>query len=170
MTPVETHKLVKTKIAEGITVSIAKDLMPMTPEDIAQRHPSVRAPLAAYTDQNRMIDFSVKTSATQWYGSDREMSRDFFKSGIYNLYDRVDMIEEGIKMIHKKNYVFFEFTSRVNGDRNQMGAQDAIQKYTYILYLVENKRTLVISFSCPLQMKDEWQETARQMMSSVKIR
>lgn len=168
--PLETHKLVKTKITSDISVSIPEELMPMTPDDVAQRHPSVRAPLGAFTDQDRMIDFSIKTSATQWPDVDLDMSRQFFKSGIYNLYDRVDMIEEGIRPIHKRNYIFFEFTSRINGDKREIGSQDAIQKYTYILYLVENGRTLVITFSCPLQLKEEWQQTARAMMNTLKIK
>ncbi len=166
----ENHKLVKTKITNDITVSISVELMPMTPEDIAQRHPSVRAPLGAFTDQDRIIDFSVKTSATQWPDADLNMSRKFFKSGIYNLYDRVDMIDEGIKTIHKKEYIFYEFTSRINGSKREMDMQGAVQKYTYILYLVENKRTLVITFSCPDQLKEEWQETARAMMNSLRIK
>lgn len=168
--PLEGHKLVKTKVTDDITVSIPTELMPMTPEDIAQRHPSVRAPLGAFTDENRVIDFSVKTSATQWPDVDLEMSQKFFKSGIYNLYDRVTMIDEGTRVIHKKDYIFFEFESRINGDRRDMGNSDAIQKYTYILYLVERARTLVISFSCPQQMQGEWQETARAMMNSVRIK
>lgn len=166
----ENHKLVKTKITSDITVSISVELMPMTPEDMAQRHPSVRAPLGAFTDQDRVVDFSIKTSATQWPDADLELSRKFFKSGIYNLYDRVDMIDEGIKSIHKKEYIFYEFTSRINGSKREIGMQEAVQKYTYILYLVENKRTLVITFSCPDQLKDEWQETARAMMNSLRIK
>ncbi len=164
------HKLVKTKIASDITVSIPVELKAMTPEDIALRHPSVRKPIGAFTDADRVIDFSIKTSATQWTAADREMSREFFKAGIYNLYDRVDMIEEGIREIHKKEYIYFEFDSRINGDRRQIGNQDAITKYTYALYLVERGRTLVITFSCPQQLKAEWQETARAMVKTLRIK
>ncbi|MFM8738893.1 MAG: hypothetical protein ACKOC0_01670, partial [Cytophagales bacterium] len=56
----------KTKITEGITVLLPSTLSVMTPEDIVQRYPSVRSPLAAYTDVNRTADFSVNISATQW--------------------------------------------------------------------------------------------------------
>lgn len=164
------HKLVKTKIAHDITVSIPAELMVMTPEDIALRHPSVRKPIAAYSDADRVIDFSIKTSATHWPDADHEMSQKFFKSGLYNLYDRVDMIDEGIREIHKKEYIFFEFDSRMNGDRLALGEMDAILKYTYIMYLVEKGRTLVISFSCPDQMKEEWQETAHAIMNSLMIK
>jgi hypothetical protein len=166
----ETHKLVKTKISSDITVSIPSELMAMTPDDIALRHPSVRKPIAAYSDADRMIDFSIKTSATQWPDANVEMSMKFFKAGVYNLYDRVEMINEGIQEIHKKNYIFFEFDSRINGDQRSLGDQDSILKYTYVMYLVEKNRTLVITFSCPDHLKEDWQETARAVMMSLHIK
>lgn len=164
------HKLVKTRITNDITVSLPAELMEMTPDDVALRHPSVRKPIGAFTDADRLIDFSIKTSATQWMAADREMSRQFFKAGIYNLYDRVDMIDEGIREIHKKQYIFFEFDSKINGDKRQMGDQEPITKYSYVLYLVEKGRTLVITFTCPMQLKAEWQNTARAVMESVRIK
>lgn len=167
---VETHKLVKTKISSEITVSIPSELMAMTPDDIALRHPSVRKPIAAYSDIDRMIDFSIKTSATQWPDANIEMSRKFFKAGIYNLYHRVEMINEGIQEIHKKNYIYFEFDSRLNGDQRSLGDQDSILKYNYVLYLVEKNRTLVITFSCPDHLKEDWQETAMAVMMSLRIK
>src|SRR5438045_294584 len=88
-------KLVKTKVGEGITVTLPTTLAAMTEEDIIQRYPSVRAPLGAFTNQNRDTDFSVNISATQWVQADIEIAAQFFKSGIYNLYDRVDLISSG---------------------------------------------------------------------------
>jgi hypothetical protein len=163
-------KLVKTKIAEGITISIPTELQPMTEDDIILRYPSVRAPLAAYTDINRTLDFSVNISATQWPDTNLEMASEFFKSSITNLFDRVDFIEEGIHTIHKKKFIFFEFESRVNGNKMALGEQQPVFRYTYIQYLIEPNRTLVISFNCPKAMKEDWQETVRSMMKSVKVK
>jgi len=163
-------KLVKTKVSNDITVSLPTSLFPMTPEDIGQRFPSVRAPLGAYTTEDRVVDFSVNISATQWYPDDYEMSQKFFRSGIYNLYDKVEMLGEGIHEIHKKKFIFFEFESRTNGDRRKLGASDAILKYTYIQYYIEPKRTLVFTFSCPRDRKEEWQQMAHEMMQSIKVK
>jgi hypothetical protein len=142
----------------------------MTPEDISQRFPSVRAPLGAYTTQDRIVDFSVNISATQWPDTDYEMTQKFFKAGIYNLYDKVDMIESGIHDIHKKKFIYFEFESRTNGSKMQLGIKDPVLKYTYIQYLIEPGRTLVFSFSCPKDRMQEWQEVAREVMSSIKVK
>lgn len=163
-------KLVKTKIAEGITISIPSELQPMTEDDIILRYPSVRAPLAAYTDINRSLDFSVNISATQWPDTNLEMASEFFKSSITNLFDRVDFIEEGIHTVHKKKFIFFEFESRVNGNKMALGEQQPVFRYTYIQYLIEPNRTLVISFNCPKAMREDWQANVRTMMKSVKVK
>jgi hypothetical protein len=57
-------KLVKTKVSDNIMVSLPASLTTMTQDDIVQRYPSVRAPLAAYTNEYRTADFSVNTSAS----------------------------------------------------------------------------------------------------------
>ena len=163
-------KLVKTKVADGVTVSIPEGFYAMSQDDIAQRFPSVRAPLGAYTDQNRVVDFSANISATQWPDADLEVARQFFKSGLMNLYDKVDVIEEGIHVVNKKKYIFFEFESYVRGNKRQLGDEDPIYKYTYIQYLVQPKRTLVFTFSCPKDQRQDWQETARLMMKTVKVK
>ena len=163
-------KLIKTKVTNDITVDLPTQLMPMTPGDIGQRFPSVRAPLGAYTTEDRQVDFTVNISATQWYPSDYEISQKFFKSGIYNLYDKVEMIQEGIYKIHKKQFIYFEFVSRTNGDKRELGSSDPILKYTYIQYLLEPGRTLVFTFSCPKDQKAQWQEAAHEVMKSIHMK
>ena len=164
------RKLVKTKITDGITVSLPPELAPMTPEDIVQRYPSVRAPLGSYTNPDRLVDFSANISATKWGNADVDFARKFFKSTILNMYDQVEILSEGTEVIHKKTFFFFEFDSRINPDRKQVGTQDALNKYTYIMYLVNDGRTLVFSFNCTKEQKEEWQETAKAIMHSIRVK
>jgi hypothetical protein len=163
-------KLTKTKVTSEITALIPTDWLPMNALDFTQRYPSVRAPLAAFTNQERTVDFSVNISATQWPDSDLKLSQQFFKASLLNMFDRVDIIDEGIKDVNKKKFIAFEFESRVNGNRKDETQKDPVLKYTYIQYLIEPDRTLVFSFSCPRRLKDEWQETAREMMKSIVIK
>lgn len=164
------RKLVKTKIANGISVMLPKELAPMTPEDIVQRYPSVRSPLGSYTNPDRLVDFAVNISATQWPDGNAEFARKIFKASIMTMFDKVDMISEGFVTLHKKRFFFFEFDSRLNADRKQVATQDALMKYTYIMYLVHPTRTLVFSFNCTKDQKEEWQETAKVIMNSIKVR
>ena len=163
-------KLVKTKVNDQITVSIPKDWRPMDNLDFTERYPSVRAPLAAYTDEERIVDFAVNFSATQWPDADLEMVKSFFKSSLLNMFDRVDMISESIREVNGKKIIFFEFDSRVNGNRQQEGFTDPVSKYTYIGYVVQPGRTLVFSFNCPKRMKEQWKDTAKAMMNAIKVK
>lgn len=163
-------RLIKTKVADGITISLPATLTPMTPDDIANRYPSVRAPLSAFTNPDRDSDFSVNVSATQWPDEDIELAAKFFKSGIFNLYDRVDFINQGIHTVNKKKFIFYEFESRVNGNKMKETERAAIFRYAYVQYYISKGRTLVFTFSCPKDRKEEWQSTVQAMMKTIKVK
>jgi hypothetical protein len=164
------QKLVKTKVSDDITIYVPQIMVAMTPEDLAQRFPSVRAPLAAFTDMDRAAEFSVNISATRWPDGNIEVAQKFFKSALVNLYDRVDMINEGVVELHKKKFAFYEFESRINGDKYKQGLKDPILGYTYTQYYVDKNRTLVFTFSCPKAMKEEWVATVHDMMAKVRVK
>lgn len=166
----DTAKLVKTKLADGITVMLPRNFRPMAEMDFIDRYPSVRQPIAAYTNEERIVDFSLNVSATQWPDKNTELARKFFKSSIQNMFDQVEWINEGIETINGKQFIFFEFESRLLGNPRADGSQPSIARYTYIQYYLQSKRALVFSFNCPLMIKDNWQETAGIIMKSVKIK
>jgi hypothetical protein len=163
-------KLKKTKIEGGITILLPNGWRPMDNLDFSERYPSVRAPLAAYTDEQREVDFSINISATQWPDTDITLAKGFFKASLYNMFDKVDMIQEGIRESHGKKFIYFEFNSRINGSRKEEGLKDPVLGYSYKEYLVERGRTLVFSFNCPKRRQQEWQATANKMMTSIKIK
>ncbi|ELR68147.1 hypothetical protein C900_00723 [Fulvivirga imtechensis AK7] len=164
------EKLVKTKISDEITVSLPKNFYAMSQSDMAQRYPSVRKPVGAYTNDARMVDFSVNISATQWRESDVEIAKEFFKASLVNLYDRVNFIQEDIKVINNRKFIVFEFESRIEGDRLSLDKKEPIRKYTYIQYLIMNGKTLVFSFNSPVQLKGQWQPVVPEIMNSVKVK
>lgn len=163
-------KLKKTEVSEGITMLIPSEWRQMDGLDFSERFPSVRAPLGAYTDYNREMSLSVNISATQWPDEDAEIARDFFKSSIYNTFDRIEMINQGIYEANKHKFVFFEFESTVKGDQTALGQEQSILNYSYIQYLIGEDRALVFSFHCPRRLRQEWQETAGKIMKSVKVK
>jgi len=162
-------KLVKTKIAKGITASIPKDWVPMTILDFTERYPSVRAPLAAFTNEQRTADFSVNISATQWPDANIELAQKFFKSSIANMFDRVQFVSEGIREVNGKKYIYFEFESRVQGDRKDEANADPVLGYTHQQYLIEPKRTVVFTFNCPRRLRNQWESTGKGILTSLKI-
>lgn len=168
--PMEDPKLVKVKISNEITAMLPDDFIPMGDLDFSQRYPSVRKPIGAYTNPDHEIDFSVNISATRWPDTNLEMAQKFFKAGVINMFDRVEMISEGIQEVNGKKLVYLEFESRIKGDQSTLGNSEAILRYTYLEYLVEPSRTLVFSFNCPARLKPDWQETAGKIMMSIKIK
>lgn len=166
----EKPKLVKTKLTDGMTASIPGSFKPMDEMDFTQRYPSVRAPLAAFTNENRDVDFSVNISATQWPDGDLTVASKFFRVGLTNLFDKVDFISEGVHEVHGKKFIYFEIESRMNGTKMNEGQRSPISKYTYIQYLIQKDRTLVFTFSCPSRLRQDWQESASIIMKSIKIK
>lgn len=163
-------KLVKKKVSDDITIFIPKDWRPMDELDFSERYPSVRAPLAAFTNEDRTVDFSVNISATRWPDADLEIAQKFFRSAFTNLVDRVEMVDEGIRKLNGKEFIFFEFESRINGSRDQLGNANPVLRYTYLQYLIEPQRTLVFSFNCPRRDRPAWESMAEEMMKSVRIK
>jgi hypothetical protein len=162
-------KLKKTKVADGITMLVPQNWRAMDRVDFTERYPSVRAPLAAYTNEERLVDLSVNISATQWPDTNIELAKQFFKSSLLNTFDKVEIITEGIHEKHGKRFIYFEFNSRVNGKKQQEGLKDPVLRYSYIQYLIEKDRTLVFSFSCPTRQQQDWQDAARKIMTSIKV-
>lgn len=166
-----THpKLVKTKVGKDITLLVPEGWRPMDGADFTERYPSVRAPLAAFTNYERSVDLSVNISATQWPDNDLKLAQQFFKSSLMNMFDKVEIISEGIREIKGKQFIYFEFESRVNGNKKGEGLSDPIMKYSYIEYYLEKKRAIVFSFNAPRRERADWQETASAIMSSIRIK
>jgi len=163
-------KLVKVKVSEDIMISIPKDWRPMDDLDFSERYPSVRAPLAAFTDEDRTVDFSVNISATRWPDSNLEIASKFFKSSLTNMFDRITMVKEGIRDVNGNSFIFFEFESRINGNRNQLGNADPVLKYNFVQYLIQGQRTLVFSFSCSRRDRQAWEDAAEAMMQRIKVK
>lgn len=161
------QNLKKVKVNDGkIKLKIPAHFMDMTPEDQVQRIPSVRNPIAAFTDNDRVSDLSVKISATQWGNNDVEMAKDFFKASIMNLFDRVDFLDEGIIEIKNNKYIYLEFESIVRGTESLTGER----KYNFLVYHIKDLKTLVISFRCPKKRQEEYQSLMHDILHSIHIR
>lgn len=164
------EKIVKVKIGESITMELPDNLYEMSADDMARRYPSVRQPIGAYTNDSRLADFNVNISATKWRAEDVDIAKGFFKASFYNLFDRVEMINEEVKEIDGKKFIIFEFDSRLNGDPSSLEAKNPILRYNYMQYLLINGKTLVFGFNCHPRLKDEWKSIAEEMMSTIKVK
>ena len=161
------QELKKVKVDDGsIRFKVPSSFVEMTPEDMVLRNPSIRNPIAAFSSQDRISEINIKISATEWRRSDQEIASSFFKSSILNLFDRVNMIEEGMKEIDGKKFMAFEFDSYLLSGEG--GAAE--RKYNYVLYYIGVGRTLVFSFRCPNDQKEMYQPMMDPIFASLKIK
>ena len=164
------NKLIKTDITDNIRMSLPVGFMVMTDDDMASKYITHRKPMTAYTTYERDIEFSVNKSNTKWTVADMPIMQSFYKASILQLYDEVNFIKAGIYEINGKKFVYFEFTSKVAGDKASVSNKSAVSKYSYIQYTILDNQTILFNFSCPFWAKDKWQKTVNEMMQTVKIK
>ena len=160
-------KMVKVKITNNVSCLLPENFFVMTDGDIFTRMPTNKKPVAAYTDESRLVDFVVTTATSKWKNEDLPIAKDFYKSSITHLYDEVDFIKEEFVTINKKKFAVFEFTSLVTGDGL---SKKSIRKYAYVQYAIVGNQTMVFAFNAPYRVKDKWSATAQNIMSSLKIK
>ena len=163
-------KLVKVKLTKEITVRLPADFVPMTDDDLANKYFTYRKPTAMYTNPDRLVDFGLNITETRWRQSDLALLQQFYKSGIAKMYTKVNFIQDTITTINKRDYVVFEFVSElVDEDPNSMRKGSITKQYSYLQYTVKDHQVHVFNFTCPSQIRSKWQETAKEIMHTIKI-
>ncbi len=172
----DTPKMPKRKIYDGVSILMPEDFVVMSDNDIAARYPSTKKPLAVYMSADTKADFSMNNTKAKFAGQDTKMLREIYRATIIETYDtssvggddpfRNDRVKksfkflsEGIKTVNKKEYAYFEYTSEFG----------SVKKYNYIMYAVHKKHVLIFNFSCDQRAMKTYQPIAHAMMNSVKV-
>ncbi len=167
--PLKGEKMVKVKIADGITVMLPETFTPMTAQDLASKYLSARTPLASYTSSDRVADFTVNTANSAWAATDIEIMHKFNKANINSLFTAINFSKEEIIELNGRKFSVFEFVSVLEGEESVVNPQPPVKKYNYILYTIVNNQSMIFSFSAPASKKQLWEENAREIMQSIKI-
>ena len=162
-------KLVKIKFSKSISASVPENFTLMTDDELADKYPSSRKPVAMYISPDKQVDFGMNNASLKFPGSDLNVLKDFYKANLYSLFNNVKIINEEIKKINGHDFIVFEFTSEIKPDEKAITPQSAIRKYSIIQYALYNDYLLIFNFSCPASLQSEWQKTANSMMNSIKI-
>lgn len=170
-------KLKKIQISKEIDVLLPTDFSPLPDEGIARKYPASTKPLAVYTSPNGQIDFTVNQKGSQFRPTDLTMLREFYKASLVERFTKVDFIRQEVTKIKGQEFLVFEFVSTL-ADERQGSMLAPVQKYSVIQYtIIENDPTtvrdnqlLVFTFHAPFNMKNDWQEAAREMMTSVNLK
>ncbi len=162
-------KLKKTQISKEVTVQLPKDFLPMPDDAIAREYPATTKPLAVYTSPNGEVDFSVTQKRSQFKEADLQMLREFYKANLMETFTQVDFIRQEVSQIKGKDYLVFEFVSKLADERGA-SIQKPVNKYSIVQYTIKGNQLYIFTMHVPFAMKNDWQETAREIMASVSIK
>lgn len=160
--------LERIKVTDEISMKVPSSFIPMVEAERNRKYVSSREPMAMYTNEARTVDIGVNENSSRWGSGDLAILKDFYKANILSLHTEVSFISEDIRQIEGKDFIFFEFKSKVykEGSFNK----NAISKYTIIQYTLRNEKVLLFNFSAPLRDQSLWQETAREVMASIRFK
>ena len=166
----DSSKLSKRKIYEGVTVLMPEDFVVMSDKDIANKYPSTKKPLAVFMSSDTRADFTMNNTKAKFSGQTAQMLHDIYKVTIMESFDstvfRKDRVKvslkflnDGVKTVNKKEYAYFEFISEFNN----------FVKYNYIMYTPHKKHILIFHFSSDANVMNKYQPIANEMMNSIKV-
>jgi hypothetical protein len=162
-------KLVRVKFSKSISASVPSDFTLMTDDELADKYPSTRKPVAMFISPDKQVDFGMNNASQKFPGSDLHVLKDFYKANLYTLFNNVKILNEGVRKVNGQDFIYFEFTSEVKPDEKAVTPQSPIKKYSFIQYTLFNDYLMVFNFSCPQSLQSQWQGTAGKIMSSIKI-
>jgi hypothetical protein len=162
-------KLKKTQITKEVSIMLPRDFTPLHDEGIASKYPAANRPVAVYSSPNGQVDFSMTQKRSQFRARDLKMLREVYKANLLERFTKVDFIRDEVANINGRDYILFEFVS-VMADERSGSHLAPVQKYSIMLYTVQGNQLMVFSLHMPFMMKNDWQDTAREVMGSLKIK
>lgn len=97
------------------------------------------------------------------------MLREFYKANLVETFTNIDFIRQEVMEINDRDFIVFEFVSNLADTRGASNLRP-VQKYSIIMYTISGNQLQIYTLHIPFQLKNQWQETAREIMSSVKIK
>jgi hypothetical protein len=153
-------------IADRIILNVPAELKEQPPT--MQRGTSPALGIFVSTDQ--LTDLTVNKSSLRWSAADAVLLSQFYKANILNLYDQVDMIQEGIREVDGRQVIYFEYTGQIVDEPNAFVEAKKRFDYTYIQYVIEDDGVLIFRLSAPGIRQRYWQNAAREIMENVQIK
>jgi hypothetical protein len=163
------EKMITKKIGEDISLKIPESLASMTDQDRMKKVYSTKVPLAMYANESQDVLLGVNYNIMQWTENDTELIYGFYKASVENLFDEVEFIQDEIREINGRTFIVFEIVGTINDD-NAFSSKKPQKNYSYIQYTSWGDQVLLFNFSCKERLKNQWENVAKEIMESVKIK
>lgn len=165
----DAQKMIPVKVGDDISLKIPESFINMSQQDRFAKFASSKVPLAMYTSEQRNVDLGINDNNMQWTKDDTQIVYGFYKASLQNLFDEIEFIQDTITTINGKEFIVFEFQSVVKDD-NTFSSKKGLRNYTYIQYTSYNDQVLLFNFGCKARFKGEWEDVAKEIMQSVKVK
>lgn len=181
------HPMTKKPAGDKVTLLVPNDFYALSPEQSVQRLLVSRPPLAAYQDGSGLITLTVnqRVDTTDRIGvryksetgkdaydpsnRDIELTHKLYRSTIQGMADEVIFITDSTFTKGKRQYILLEFET-YNVDYATSGEQVVYKSYNYVQYVLIGNRTVIVTFSAPVRMREKWEADVRTIMSSLKVK
>ncbi|MCU0447380.1 MAG: hypothetical protein MUE85_20990 [Microscillaceae bacterium] len=177
--PAQNAKLTKTKVNDWLSLSLPADFTIMAEDVYARKYGAYRQPLAMYTSPNGLADLGINETINRslrafnnsdWQEEDMNMLKSLYKSTIMAMHAEVTFVQDKLETINGRKYIVLEFVGTVKDEDKAVSFGSNIKKqYSYLQYTVEAGKVIIFNFTCPANVRNLWQDTAKQIMQSIKF-
>lgn len=164
-------KLTQKRVHPQVSMGIPADFREMNEDEIASKYRTLQQSLGLFTEQYGAADLGITLKTideTSWGQADLPILEQFYRASILENYGNVDFLQAGRRMVDDQEVVFFEFIGRVSS--NEAYGNRVSGRYHFIQYILLNGDIMVVNFNCPARLRTKWQETARAIMDSIRIK
>ncbi len=154
-----------------ITQEIGDEISMLVPAELTRANPAMQRStspaLAMFITTDGQTDLAVNYAQLRWGEADPKLLSQFYKANILNLYDQVNMLDEGIKEINGRAYIYFEFSGDIVDEPNAFAAERKSSDYTYIMYTIQDNGVLIFRFTSPASRMNYWRRPVAEVMQSI---
>ena len=162
-------KLTTVKLAPTLAVGVPQGFTPLPDDGIAVKYPSPRKPLAVFTNPSGRVDFSVAVRPTTFESFDYGVLLKIYKASIQRLYTKVDFLQEDIRTVNGRDFIYFEFVSTLS-DARRNSQLAPIRRYQAVQYAIDGEQLFVFTFISPAEEQAQWQPIAQATMNAINLK
>jgi len=157
-------KLERQEIGGKVSVLVPNNFVKLPDNEVAQRYPSSRKPLAVFSNASRSADFGINKGKTVWADADIKLVLDFYKANMQTYYNSISFIKEGVVSEGSLKFAELKFIGAIES----LGKGKS-RRYVHVRYAVVKNRLYIIQFNCPASEQGLYEGTVNKMMGSVRI-
>jgi hypothetical protein len=150
----------KTIFNNKIEILLPKEFEVMTEEMMAIKYPNGRRPTLVYTDEAGGVNVAFNHTASQAASGQIDTYKESMESTFKNIYPSATWKGTGVKEINGKKVGYLELITPAIDTKI----------YNLIFFTDFEGRLLLCTFNCVEKKQKEWTESAKQIMSSLKVK